>query len=252
MTQTKWLAYNDLAWTDLIITSPEECREETEYFVKAIRDHSQIEVQTLLHLGCGAGIYDYTFKRHFNVTGVDMSEGMLDIARTLNPEITYLCHDMQSIALKERFDAVAIPDSIGYLITERALRNTIKTAYEHLKPGGVLVIVALVHEDFQENNFVYTGSREEVEVTIFENNYVYESHQTTYEATLVYLIRRKGELEIFTDRHTLGLFPSATWFSLLADAGLEVKQMKMEHAYDRFISGDGAYPLRVFVCTQPL
>lgn len=252
MTKTTWLAYNDLAWTDSLITSPEECKEETEYFVRAIRDHSRIEVQTLLHLGCGAGMNDYTFKRHFKVTGVDMSAGMLEIARTLNPEVTYLCHDMRTVTLEQRFDAVAIPDSIGYMITERNLRNTITTAREHLKPGGILLIVALVREDFQKNNFVYTGSREEVEVTIFENNYVLDSHQTTYEATLVYLIRRKGELEIFTDRHTLGLFPLEIWFSLLADAGFEVKQITMDHAYDRFISNDGEYPLRVFICTQPL
>ncbi len=36
MTKTTWLAYNDLAWTDSLITSPEECKEETEYFVRAI------------------------------------------------------------------------------------------------------------------------------------------------------------------------------------------------------------------------
>jgi len=40
-----------------------------------------------------------------------------------------------------------------------------------LKPGGVLLIVANIKEEFRENNFVYTGSKGDVEVTIFENNY---------------------------------------------------------------------------------
>jgi hypothetical protein len=37
---------------------------------------------------------------------------------------------------------------------------------------------------------------------------------STYEATLVYLIRCKGKLEIYDDRHILGLFKLETWLDL--------------------------------------
>ena len=104
MKKTKWRAYSELAWTEPIIAPPEEYVEETELFSKVIKEHSKIETRTLLHLGCGAGGNDYTFKRHFKVTGVDISEDMLEIARKLNPEVTYLYGDMRTIRLKERFD----------------------------------------------------------------------------------------------------------------------------------------------------
>ena len=55
----KWLAYNDLAWTEPIIDPPDEYAEETGLLVNAIREHSASEVKTLLHLGCGAGGHDY-------------------------------------------------------------------------------------------------------------------------------------------------------------------------------------------------
>ena len=125
-------------------------------------------------------------------------------------------------------------------------------AYKHLKPGGVLLIVSNIKEGFKESNFVYTGSKGNVEITIFENNYVPDPDRTTYEATLIYLIRCKGKLEIHSDIDTIGLFNLSTWLDLLKEVGLEVKQMKLEHSYDRFILGEGEYPLLMFVCSKPL
>jgi len=162
----KWLSYNNLAWTEPIICPPEECHEEVESLSKTIINNSKIRPKTLLHLGSGAGIYDYTFKRHFNVTGVDISDGMLKIAKKLNPEVKYVRGDMREIRLKPRFDAVVIPDSIGYMTTIKDLRKAINTAYNHLKNGGILLIVSQMRDDFKENNFVYKGSKKDIKITI--------------------------------------------------------------------------------------
>lgn len=252
MKKTKWRIYSDFAWTEHIIAPPEDYVEETDLFSKVIKEHSKIEARTLFHLGCGAGGNDHTFKGHFKVTGVDISEDMLEIARKLNPEVTYLYGDMRTIRLKECFDAVAIPDSIGHMTTVGDLRKAILTAYRHLKPGGMLLIVTLISEEFRENNFVYTGSKGDVEIIVFENNYIPDPAGTTYEATAVFLIRRKGKLEIHSDTDTIGLFKLSTWLGLLKETGLEVKQMKLEHSYDRFLVGEGEYPLQMFVCSKPL
>ena len=90
MKTTKWRLYRDLAWTEHIIGPPEEYVEETKLFSEVIKKNSKIDTRSLLHLGCGAGGHDYTFKRYFEITGVDISEEMLEIARPLNPEVTYL------------------------------------------------------------------------------------------------------------------------------------------------------------------
>lgn len=195
---------------------------------------------------------DFTFKREFDVTGVDVSEGMLEIARKLNPEVRYIRGDMRDLSLEETFDAVAIPDSIGYMTTERDLQKAISTAKDHLKPGGVLLIGALVSEDFMGNNFAYAGSEGDLQVTIFENNQRCWSNPAMYEAVLVYLIRRKGEMVVISDRHEQGLFPSTAWFSLLGDLGLEVRESVMKDSYDDFILGDGRYHLRLFICRRSL
>ncbi|MBN2246625.1 MAG: methyltransferase domain-containing protein, partial [Candidatus Aminicenantes bacterium] len=251
MKKTQWQAYTDLDWTDSIIALPEDYAEETELFVRAIKENSRIETKTLLHLGCGAGGHDYTFKKHFKVTGVDITQEMLEMAQKVNSEIDSICGDMREINLKESFDAVVIPDSIMHMVTLKDLKKTIAAASQHLKPGGVLLIVAHIKEEFRDNKFVYTGAKGDVEITIFENNYIIKPAGTTYEAAVVYLIRRKGKLEIHSDVCTGGLFPLATWLHLFKAQKYNVRQIKLEHTYDRYLMEEGQYILRVFICSKP-
>lgn len=250
--KTKWRSYSELAWTEPIVAPPDEYAEDTELLSRIIKEHSKIEPKTLLHLGCGAGGNDYIFKRHFKVTGVDISKGMLKIAKQLNPEVNYYNHDMRTLELEEYFDVVAIPDSIGYMITVKDLKRAIFTSFKHLKPGGILLIVANIKEEFTENNFFYTGSKKDIKIIVFENNYIPDPDGTTYEATIIYLIRQKGKLEIHSDRHIIGLFKLEIWLTIFKEFDFKVKQIKMEHSYDRFILGEGKYPLIIFACTKPL
>ncbi len=252
MRKNEWLSYGDLAWTEPIISSPADQAEEAGLYVTLIKEHTRTETKSLLHLACGAGIHDYTFKKHFRVTGVDISGRMLEIARKINPEVTYVHGDMRSVDLQKRFDAVAIPDSIDYMATLPDLRKAIDTACRHLMPGGVLLIVAKTREEFQENNFCYTGAKDDIEITVFENNYIPRQNPSTYEATLVYLIRRQDDLSIYTDIHRLGLFSRAEWITLVENAGLTVKQTRLDGIYDPFILGRGEYPMRVFIGVKPM
>lgn len=251
MQTTKWLSYNELAWTEPIIAPPGDYADESRYYARVIRAHAGVEVRTLLHLGCGAGIIDHTFKSEFDVTGVDISAGMLAVARTINPEVAYVHGDMRTIDLQKRFDAVAIPDAIDYMQTLADLQAAVAAAGKHLAPGGALLIVAKTREQFRENNFCYTGNRGDIEITIFENNYIPKTDPSTYEATMIYLIRESGRLRTHTDRHRLGLFSLRQWRAVFEDTGLTVREENLDGVYDRFIMGDGQYPMTVFAGVKP-
>lgn len=248
----KWKAYKDLAWTESIVCSPKDAAKEVELYIKTIKENSGVKAKTLLHLGCGSGIYDYTFKKHFKVTGVDISEKMLEIAIKRNPEVDYHHGDMRTVELGEKFDAVILPESIGYMTTTDDLKKAIKCANKHLKPGGVLLTCANIKDTFKSNNFVYTGKKEDIEITIFENNYIPYNNDSICEATIIYLIRNKGKLETYTDIHILGLFDKKTWFSLIKEEGFEIKETKEEHFYDEYMLEKGEYPLHIFVCIKQL
>jgi len=248
----KWVGYNELAWLEPVIAPPEKYTEETERYSALIKKHALIEPRTILHLGSGAGMNDYILKKHFKVTGVDLSEGMLAEARKINPEVEYHPGDMRFIKLNEKFDVVFSPESIGYMTSENDLHKVLQNAYAHLNPGGVFIFTTFLRESFRENNFIYTGAKDDLEVTVFENNYLVKPDNKVYEAILVYLVRQGGELEIYTDRHILGLFEKNEWFKLLQETGFAVFFEEHDDYYTSYIVDEGKYILHTFICTRPL
>ena len=134
------------------------------------------------------------------------------------------------------------------MVSVEDLRATFRTAFSHLKPGGVfLTFTEETPGCFKQNSTTFEARRKnDVEIVLIQNNYDPDLRDTSYEATLVYLIRRQGRLKIHTDRHLCGLFKLKTWLDLLRDEGFRVKQLKFKQP--EILRGKN-YPL--WVCTKP-
>ncbi len=217
--------YADLSWTWPIVSPPEDYAEEAEEFWRFLNAGASGDVREVLHLGCGGGHVDSQLKRHVRITGVDLSPSMLRLARRLNPEVTYRRGDMRSVRLGRTFDGAILSDASAYMRTRGDLAHAFATAFRHLRPGGAFVTYAEhVRETFEPNwTQAIRGRRGNVEVVFVENRYDPDPRDTTFEATFLYLIRRRGRLTVETDRHVLGLFPTATWRQTLREAGFEVR-----------------------------
>lgn len=222
--------YADLAWLWPILSPKEDYVEESEFVARAIREHSAREPRTLLHLGCGGGHNDHTLKKYFEVTGVDTSPAMLELARGLNPEADYITGDMRDVRLCRVFDAVIILDSIAYMLTEDELRAAFRTAYEHLRPGGVfLTVVEMEPSAFVQNKTsAWTRRSDGVEVTFIENYYDPDPGDTVYEGTFIYLVRQGGRLSIETDSHICSMFALEVWLRSLESVGFTVERTEFE------------------------
>jgi len=240
--------YKDLAPYFPIITPPEDYIEEGEYFAQVIKNTSLIESKTLLDLGCGAGNDDAALKKYFKITGVDVSDDMLKLAKKLNPKAKYIKGDMRFVRLKKTFDAVTIFDSINYMVTKDDLQAVFETAYKHLKPGGVLLTVAEETPDhFTQNKTLLTNNlKGDTHVTFIENYFDPEPKDTSYEATFVFLIRSKGNLRIETDKHICGIFSLETWIDLLQETGFKVNKL------DFNVSSPEARTYPLLACIKPL
>lgn len=220
--------YGDLAWTWPIVSPPDDYIEETEEFVKLIRKHSKIPVNSVVNFGCGGGHNDFTLKKHFAVTGVDISQSMLGLARELNPENMYLHGDMRSVRLGRLYDAVTVFDAINYMRSADSLKAAFMTAFSHLKSGGVfLTNVEETKERFKQNKTKCSShSLGDLEITLLENYYDSDPDDTWYESNFIYLIRRAGELQMETDSHILGLFSFDQWLELMGEVGFRVKKIR--------------------------
>jgi SAM-dependent methyltransferase len=239
--------YKDLSWIWPIVTPPDEYVRETEFFSSLIKEHSEIEVKSLLNLGCSGGNHDYTLKKYFNVTGVDNSEAMLALARNLNPEVVYHDGDMRNLRIEGLFDAVTIFNSINSLLSEGDLAAAFTTAYIYLKPGGILFTMAeITRENFKQNKmFSSTHVNGDTDVTFIENYYDSNPTDSIYEATFVFLVRQGGRLKIENDRHLLGIFRTNTWLDLLQKTGFSVNRKE-------YVSPDPEIePFPLFICSKP-
>jgi SAM-dependent methyltransferase len=103
--------------------------------------------QTILDLGCGTGRHDILLaEKGYTMTGVDMSEEMIAVARQAADRIgsekpgppTFYQGDIRSFRLDKKFDVViSLFHVMSYQTNNDDFASALQTARDHLKPGGV-------------------------------------------------------------------------------------------------------------------
>jgi SAM-dependent methyltransferase len=216
--------YADLAWVWPFVSPPEDYAEEVATFRARFRRHGVPDDDAVLHLGCGGGSIDWHLKRHYRVTGVDVSPGMLEHARSLNPEVEYLEGDIRDVRLGRTFGAVLLHDAVAYMTTPAELRAAYATAAAHLVPGGVLVTPPEeLRSQFRQHRVrSATHARGERSVTTVEVDFDPDPSDTSFETTYMFLIRQEGQpLRVETDTHICGLYDLDEVLDALRNEGFE-------------------------------
>ena len=214
--------YNELAEWWPVFSDPKEYRSEAAYVARVLRKAINPAPRTVLELGSGGGNSAFHLKANFAMTLVDRSPRMLKVSRKLNPECEHIRGDIRKVRLGRTFDAVFVHDAICHMTTEPDLRAVLQTAYEHCRPGGVALFVP----DFVRETFVGgtdQGGTDTPDRGLRFLQWIFDPdpEDTTYLVDFAILLRnRRGEARAVHERHTLGLFPRATWLHLLRDVGL--------------------------------
>ena len=245
----KLLMYNKLAWLWPAFSPAEDYVNETKYFAGILRKHSKIKIKDVLHIGCGGGHNDFTLKKYFNVTGVDISPEMLSLARKLNPECGYIRSDMRSMKLGRKFDAVVAFDSINHINTRKDLLAVFSSVNLHLNPGGVfLAFIENVPETLKQNSTDwFSGEYNGRHVTVIENEFDRDTKDDVFEIRFVYIIHGKKKTDIYSECHVNGLFRLNTWKSLLSKSGFIPELMPVK---SKSFPSDKKY--YIAVCTKNL
>ncbi|MBD0318464.1 MAG: class I SAM-dependent methyltransferase [Thermoleophilia bacterium] len=193
------------------------------------------EARTLLDVACGTGKHLAELRRHFQVEGLDLEPGLVEIARTRLPGIPVHHADMVSFALERRFDVVTcLFSSIGYVRTPARLRRTIATLARHLERRGVLVLEPWIRPDQWELGGPYSLFVDEPELKVARVNLSPPAGKTVV-LEMHHVVGRPDGVESFVERHELGMFTHEEYVGALAAAGLD-----LEHDPDG-LSGRGLY-----------
>lgn len=227
--------YADLAPWFHLLTHPSDYEDEAGFVMRVVADIGDGESRTLLELGSGGGNNASHLKASFECTLTDISPEMLALSKTLNPECEHLEGDMRSLRLGRTFDVVFVHDAISYLTTEEDLRAALETAFVHVRPGGVVVLTPDATTEIFRPKTDHGGhdGDDGRSLRYLEWTHCADPGATTYVTDYAIIARGPGdELRVVHDRHTLGLFPRATWERLLADVGLELVDTRVENPYE--------------------
>ena len=220
--------YYDLAHLWPVVSPPEDYADEAEYWRRALHGHLGPGRHRILELGAGGGHNLSNLTGDFKATAVDLSPHMIQYSRRLNPDVEHHVGDMRTVRLGRTFDAVLIHDAISYMLTEDDLRATFATARSHLRPGGLLLVAPdLVEENFEDGKVLRWPIRVPaepggIEVAVEEHLTDPDPTDTMIESLISYTILENGSRRTETDLHVCGLFPVATWVSLIEEAGFVV------------------------------
>ena len=227
--------YSDLAPWFHLLTHPSDYTDEAEFVTRVVDEVVGKDARTLLELGSGGGNNASHLKARFACTLTDLSPEMLALSRTLNPECEHLEGDMRTLRLERTFDVVFIHDAISYLTTEADLHAAIETAFVHVRPGGVVILTPDATTEIFKSETDHGGHDGEDgrSLRYLEWTHAPEPNTSTYVTDYAIVARGPGdELRVVHDRHTLGLFPEATWRRLIAEVGLELVDTTVENPYE--------------------
>ena len=96
---------------------------------------------SLLDLGCGTGNSTVPMSdRGLDVSGVDASAAMLDVAREKLPHVEFTQATFTELALGRTFELVySVFDALNNLLSDDDMREAFVRVFQHLEPGGLFV-----------------------------------------------------------------------------------------------------------------
>lgn len=191
-----------------------------------------IKPTDVLDVACGEGSFAIVMsKLGYNVTGVDQSQQMIDLAKGRaqkeNEPINFHTEDMRELPYEDDFDLVTcLFDSLNYMLTIKDLQEAFQSAYAALRAGGVYIfdmntIYGLAVDWMREETYIQNEADDFME--IHRQSFDYENQVATMEITV---FNQRDELwERFDETHRERGYPIADIQFLLNETGFEIAGM---------------------------
>lgn len=181
----------------------------------------------LLELACGTGIQSIRFKQAgFDVTGLDLSQDMLDLAekraKSAKVNIPFVQGNMLDLSSVGTFDYVTCySDSICYMDDEVDVGDVFVQVYEHLNEGGTFIFD--VHSTYQTDEVFpgYSYHENAEDFAMVWDTYEDEApHSVVHELTF-FIQDEDGRFTRFDEVHEERTYDLLTYDILLEQAGFK-------------------------------
>ncbi len=200
-----------------------------DYPAEAERVHELIEERSpgsssLLDVACGTGKHLEQFQRWYSdVAGLDLDQGLLEIARDRLEDVPLHEGDMTSFDLGRTFDVVTcLFSSIGYVGTVERLDAAIATMARHLPPGGVLVVEPWLTPDVWQVGRPHLLTVDQPDLKVARMTIAGRKDHLAI-MDFAYLVATEEGLQQFSEHHEAALFTDDEYRQAFTAAGLTVE-----------------------------
>lgn len=115
---------------------------------------NKLNGKTILDVGCGAGqIAGYLFTKGYEVTGVDFSKKLLQIAAKNYPNVTFIETDICEYQPEQKYDGIITKDMLFH-IPDEDLKKVFSKFKKILRTNGVISIIMDMPKKEGEHIFV--------------------------------------------------------------------------------------------------
>lgn len=197
--------------------------EKMADYIEGCFERMSAKPSLVLDLACGTGtLTNIMSKRGYDMIGIDVSCDMLNIAKSKNEDILYLCQDMRSFELYGTVDALlCMTDSLNYILDYDDLVKVFKLAKNYLNPGAPFIFDMNSHYKLSrviaDNTFTYDS---EFVSYVWENEY--DEKENICDFYLTFFVSSDGEnYRRFDEEHTQRAYTLSEVKGALFEAGFE-------------------------------
>lgn len=178
----------------------------------------------LLDVACGTGAHLVHLREQYQVEGLDVDPGMLEVARAKLPGLAFHEGDMLDFNLGRRFDiVVSLFSSIGYVRTVERLDQAVANMARHLEPGGLLAIEPWFSPAQWTPGGLHALLVDEPDLKVARMNLSAAPIGNLSVLEFHYMVGDATGVRHVTERHELGLFEDHEYRQAFAQAGLAVR-----------------------------
>lgn len=217
-------------------------------FIDSVIKQANKRALTLLEVACGTGSIIAQLADRYRVSGLDISAGVLAVAREKLPdEIALYQADMSSFSLDVKFDVIiCVYHGINHLLSFPAWKSFFTCAYRHLNEGGVLIFDLLTTDNLR------TLASMPRTVQEFDDNYLLTTVRTNDDVVFEWYIelfelQRSGRYERLTEVLRTASYPPEAIQEALGEEFISIQEIESDGS---LLSGDGE-KRTWFVCTKP-
>lgn len=206
--------------------------KESEKLLSIIARHGNGK-KRLLEVACGTGKYVEHFKDRFVVTGIDLSEDMLQVAKGKLPGIRFMQGDMLEFKLEERFDVLlCLFSSIAYANDDAELRKVMKNFYDHLEAGGIAIIEPFIDPDKCIDNYPFAINIDRPEIKLSRHNVARIKNRKVL-MEMHTLVTTPAGVEYFVEDHDMTLFEPSRMIEIIKETGFAFERIESGLMKDR-------------------